>query len=243
MAASTLSFDGDLAHLDLAGPLDPALVARLDDACATVADRPALRALVLTAAADTWAGWAAAVREAPDALGLIGDPFAPLATLTLPTIAALEGPVRDGGLELALCADLRVAAADCSFALAPDGPDAFPIAGGIQRLTRVVGRARTLELVLLGAPIDAATALQWGLVSALSSDPRAAAFTLARRLAEHGPLATRLAKEAVRRGLEMPLEQALRYETDLTVLLQTTADRAEGVRAFLDKRPPRFQGR
>ena len=66
---------------------------------------------------------------------------------------------------------------------------------------------------------------------------------IARRIAERGPLAVRYAKEAVRRGMEMPLEQALRYETDLTVIMQTTEDRAEGVRAFLEKRKPEFHGR
>ncbi|MEE9277248.1 MAG: enoyl-CoA hydratase-related protein, partial [Dehalococcoidia bacterium] len=76
-----------------------------------------------------------------------------------------------------------------------------------------------------------------------ADDPRAQAAALAGRIAQRGPLATRFAKEALRRGLEMPLDQALRYETDLTVLLQTTADRAEGVQAFKDKRPPRFEGR
>jgi enoyl-CoA hydratase/carnithine racemase len=69
------------------------------------------------------------------------------------------------------------------------------------------------------------------------------AEALAGRIAAKGPIATRLAKEAVHRGLDMPLDQALRYELDLTILLQTTEDRAEGVRAFLEKRPPRFTGR
>ncbi|TAK76065.1 MAG: crotonase, partial [Dehalococcoidia bacterium] len=75
------------------------------------------------------------------------------------------------------------------------------------------------------------------------ADVEAAALALAGRIAERGPIATRMAKEAISRGAEMTLEQALRYETDLTVLLQSTADRAEGVRAFAAKRPPRFTGR
>jgi enoyl-CoA hydratase/carnithine racemase len=82
-------------------------------------------------------------------------------------------------------------------------------------------------------------------VSAVHPDGRLReeAEALAARIAERGPIAVRYAKEAVREGMELPLDQALRYETDLTVILQTTADRAEGVRAFVEKRPARFEGR
>ena len=98
---------------------------------------------------------------------------------------------------------------------------------------------------LLGEEIDAAEALRIGLVSRVvpSDGLDAAAQTIAATVASRGPIATRLAKEAVHRGVEMPLDQALRYELDLTVILQSTADRAEGVRAFAEKRPPRFIGR
>jgi enoyl-CoA hydratase/carnithine racemase len=105
-----------------------------------------------------------------------------------------------------------------------------------------VGRARALELVLTGAPIDAPTARAWGLLSSVVDDAAGEGESLAGRIAERGPIAVRFAKEAVRRGIEMPLEQALRFETDLTVLLQTTADRAEGVAAFAEKRAPTFRG-
>jgi enoyl-CoA hydratase/carnithine racemase len=100
-------------------------------------------------------------------------------------------------------------------------------------------------MLLAGERIDAATALAWGLVNVVT--PRGTAKAEAKRIAaaicERGPLAVRYAKEAVVRGLDMPLDQALRYETDLTVILQTTSDRAEGVRAFLEKRAPRFEGK
>ncbi len=120
-----------------------------------------------------------------------------------------------------------------------------PLAGGSQRLPRAVGRAEALRLLLLGEEIDAAEALRIGLVSRVT--PAGGALVAAREIADaiasRGPIATRMAKEAVHRGVEMPLQQALRYELDLTVILQSTADRAEGVRAFMEKRPPRFIGR
>ncbi len=243
MASAALSVDASIARLDLAGPLDAGLVNRLAELCARVADDEAVRVLVLSADAATWAGWSAQALDRAAADGLIGDPLRPLADLPQPTIVALAGTVRDGGLELALCADLRVAGVGSSFALAATESRAWPIAGGLQRLARLVGRARAQELALLGDPIDAATALQWGLVSAVADDPPAEALRRAALLAARGPIAIRLAKEAVRRGAEMPLDQALRYETDLTVLLQTTEDRAEGVSAFLEKRAPHFRGR
>jgi enoyl-CoA hydratase len=119
------------------------------------------------------------------------------------------------------------------------------MAGGTQRLARIVGRAAALELILTAEPIDAQTARRIGLVSQVVPRDRllAEASALAERIAARGPIAVRYAKEAVSQGLDMPLEQALRFETDLTIILQTTEDRAEGVRAFLEKRAPEFKGR
>jgi len=120
----------------------------------------------------------------------------------------------------------------------------IPWDGGSQRLPRIVGRARALELLLTSRTIDAVEALRIGLVNkvvpakALLPESQA----LARQLAAKGPIALRYAKEAVNKGLDLTLEQGLRLEADLYFLLHTTADRIEGVRAFLEKRPPRFRG-
>ena len=195
------------------------------------------RVIFLAADGITWAGWGSVPPEA-----LIGDPFGPLAALPQPVVAALEGDIVGGGLELALCADIRIADTAARFAILDPNAPHFPIAGGLQRLTRTIGRSRALELSLADHAVGAATALTWGLISAVVPDPPAEAERRAGVIAARGPVATRLAKEAVRRGVELPLDQALRYETDLTVLLQTTDDRAEGVRAFIEKRSPRFRG-
>lgn len=176
---------------------------------------------------------------------LIGDGFRALASFPKPTIAALNGDAFSAGLELALACDIRIAAANARFAFPETAWGLIPLAGGIQRLVRAVGRGKALELLLTGEPVTADEALQIGLVSKVveHSELRLEAAALAERIAERGPIAVRYAKEAIHRGMEMPLEQALRYETDLTIILQTTEDRAEGVRAFLEKRRPQFKGK
>ena len=175
----------------------------------------------------------------------LSDSFSFLERLSRPVVAAVKGSALSAGLELALACDLRVAGEGSRFGLPETALGLLPLGGGTQRLPRIVGRAKALEMILLGEVIDAAAALGCGLVSRIVPDDQvdAAALALAERIAERGPLAVRYAKEALLRGLEMPLEQALRFETDLTIILQTTEDRAEGVRAFLEKRPPQFKGR
>lgn len=233
------------------GRYDRALLDRLTTAAEAVAADSAVRAVVLRAEADFGAGWAPDV-EAAEAAAAAAAVEA-VARLPQPSVAALRGAVISAGLELALACDIRVAAPDARFALPDTLAGTVPRAGGTQRLPRAVGRAQALRLILTGEEVDAGEALRIGLVSAVVPSPDGAAGDaagvdgLARRVAEsiaaRAPLATRLAKEAVHRGAELTLEQALRYELDLTVLLQSTADRAEGVRAFAEKRPPRFIGR
>jgi enoyl-CoA hydratase/carnithine racemase len=157
----------------------------------------------------------------------------------------MNGDAHGAGLELALACDIRVAAEGARFSLPETQMGLLPMAGGIQRLARLVGRGRALELVLSGDEIPAEEAHAIGLVNRIAPRERVfdEAIGLAERLAERGPLATGYAKEAVNRGIDMPLEQALRFETDLTVILQTTEDRAEGVSAFIQKRKPDFKGK
>ncbi len=149
----------------------------------------------------------------------------------VPVVAAIEGSITGTPAALALASDIRVAAWDAALG-AP---------GALSRELEV--RAAAIGVEPRGR-MPAADAFARGAVSALTEPggALAEAARIARVIASRGPIATRLGKEAVWRGLPQPLEQALRFETDLTLLLQTTKDRAEGVRAFLEKRAPVFTG-
>ena len=158
-----------------------------------------------------------------------------IALFELPIVFAFEGTLRGAAAELSLAADIRV----CSEAAALQGR-----LTANARARTLVAEATALKLFIGREPLAAAELLAAGLVSSVTAVGMALAE--ARRVADviasRGPIATRLAKEAIWRGLPQPLDQALRFETDLTLLLQTTKDRAEGVRAFLEKRPPNFTG-
>lgn len=249
----TLAFEGAVAIITLApegGRHDRASMEALGDAAAYVGGRidgpDAVRAVVVTG--DAGVGWTEQALQDADGLGgmePLGTGVHLLAAIPQPVVVAIRGACHGPGLEIALACDIRLAAADATFSAPETAAGTLPRAGGTQRLSRAVGRAQALRLLLTGEVIDAAEALRIGLVSAVhpTDEVEGAALALAGRIAERGPTATRMGKEAVQRGAEMTLEQALRYETDLTILLQSTADRAEGVRAFSAKRPPRFTGR
>ncbi len=256
MDAVTLEKRGPAAWITLRMPAIDAVVVRgLGEACEAAAGDTAVRAIVLTGGGDAFSSgwdWRAFGEESPTALveslraaGVFDDPFGCFAESARPVIAAVNGDALGGGLALALAADIRIAAETAGFGLPEADTGILPLAGATQRLLRLAGRGKALEIVLTGEPIDAAEALRIGLVSEVVPRAKLAARAqaLAERLAERGPLALQYAKEAISRGIDMPLEQALRYETDLTVILQTTEDRAEGVRAFLEKRKPEFKGR
>jgi enoyl-CoA hydratase/carnithine racemase len=162
-----------------------------------------------------------------------------------PIVAAIRGHCFGGGLELALACDIRVAADDARLGLTEVDLAIIPGGGGTQRLPRLVGRGKALEMILTGARIPAAEALRIGLVERVvpAAELRDHAQGLARTLADKAPIALRYAKEAVVGGLGMSLGDGLRLENDLSTFLRTTEDRLEGARAFLEKRKPRWSGR
>jgi enoyl-CoA hydratase/carnithine racemase len=167
-----------------------------------------------------------------------------IAAIQRPVVAAIEGAAYEQGLELALAADVRVAGEGATFRLDHVGQGLIPWDGGTQRLSRVAGPSRALEVLLTGRTVQAAEALEMGLVNRLVPHGHAleAARELAHAIARGGPIAARYAKEAVHAGLDLSLEQGIILETDLTMVLQTTADRMEGIRSFLERRTPTFRG-
>jgi enoyl-CoA hydratase/carnithine racemase len=243
-----------LCRPDRANPIDASFVRELQDVCEAIDANDSVRVLLITAEGDVFSrGWdfESLSGETGDPVatlrsqGVFVDPFGCLADLPRPVVCALNGDASGAGLELALACDVRIAIEEATFALPDILIGLLPVAGGTQRLPRLIGRSAALEMILTGEPVDAQEALRLGLVSAVVPLDQLLeqAEAIASRIAERGPLAVRYAKEAIYRGIEMPLGQALRYETDLTIILQTTEDRAEGVKAFLEKRKPEFKGR
>jgi len=162
-----------------------------------------------------------------------------------PILAAVNGFAFGGGLELALACDIRVAAASAQMGLTEINLAIIPGGGGTQRLPRLEGRGKALEMILTGARIPADEALRIGLVERVvpAGEALKATLELARAMAAKAPVALRYAKEAVVKGLELPLADGLRLEGDLSTLLRTTEDRVEGAKAFLEKRAPRWTGK
>jgi enoyl-CoA hydratase len=148
------------------------------------------------------------------------------------------------GLELALACDIRYASDGSHFGLLQVSQGLIPMSGGTQRLPRLVGKGQALELILTARIIDTREALRIGLINKrvtkemLNSEVEA----VVKLIATKGPVALKLAKEAISRGLESSLEEGLGLEMDLYSLLQTTDDRREGIQAFLEKRQPKFKG-
>jgi enoyl-CoA hydratase/carnithine racemase len=167
-----------------------------------------------------------------------------LAELPAPTIAAIEGDALGGGLELALCCDLRVASASARLGMPEVRLGVIPGSGGTQRLPAVVGPARAKELILVGDLIGAERAEQIGLVNAVvpAGEALASATELAGRIAERGPVAVREAKRLIARAPDFDLDAGLAAELDASDRIFASADMLEGARAFFAKRPPDFTG-
>jgi enoyl-CoA hydratase len=217
--------------------IDASMAARLMQLIEEAEDDDSIHALVVVGARDTFCG--GFEPEVDPAL------VESLAALGKPTLAIINGDALDEGLELALAADLRLSTANARFALGQLTRGHLPRFGGTQRLPRLIGVGPALKMLLTGGAIDGAEALRLRLLTYLAPDPIAlkkAADELLAVLDARGPVAARLVKEAVLKGMDMTLGQGIRLEEDLYALLQTTVDRAEGVKAFMEKRKPLFKG-
>ena len=171
--------------------------------------------------------------------------FTAIDTFPKPVIAMVNGYCLGGGCELALACDLRIASETASFGQPEINLGIIPGGGGTQRLTRLVGEGKAMELILTGDIINAQTALAIGLVNMVlpAAELEAKTIELANRIAEKSPIALRMAKEAVKLASRSNLDEGLRREVDLFALCFSSEDKDEGVTAFLEKRKPVFKGK
>ncbi len=261
MSYAAISFEkkGRLAIITLQRPehhnaVDCQLAAELRQACQELNQETEIAVVIVTAAGNEFFSAGTDWQELSELGrkgGILPTEFLrdysvahAVASLDKAVIGAINGNALGQGLELALACDIRLAAPHARFGFPPDRVKAFPFDGATQFLPRVVGKARALELLLLGDIIDAEAAIAMGLVNRISKDRdvRAEAEEWGAKMAERAPLSLRFAKEAVLKGMDLTLEQGLRLEGDLYFLLHTTADRTEGITAFREKRKPTFRG-
>lgn len=170
--------------------------------------------------------------------------FRAIETFEKPVIAALNGFALGGGLELALCADFRIAAHHATMGLPEARIGALPAAGGTQRLPRLVGAGWAKQLMFTCEHIDAEHALRIGLINEMTSTEElmSRALELARRISTNAPLSVRFIKHAVDLGLQTGIEAGLEYERYAAAIVVSSEDRMEGMKAFVEKRAPQFRG-
>ncbi len=171
--------------------------------------------------------------------------FNSLDTFPKPVIAMINGFCLGGGCELALACDIRIASENARFSQPEINLGIMPGGGGTQRLTRLIGEGRAMEMILTGDMIDAATAHKFGLVNHVHplAELEAKTFEMANKIAEKAPVALQLCKEAVKFASRSNLDEGLRREVDLFAICFSTEDKQEGVSAFLEKRKPEFKGK
>ncbi|MBI5369416.1 MAG: enoyl-CoA hydratase/isomerase family protein [Planctomycetes bacterium] len=237
---------------DKLNALNAATIAELGAAFDDLAVRASAKAVIVTGAGEKAFVAGADIAELAQQSPLAGKAtaqkgqalFRRIETLGKPVIAAINGYALGGGLELALACAVRIASDNAKLGLPEVTLGLIPGYGGTQRLARIVGRGRALELILTGDRIDAVEAHRIGLVNKVvaAGELAATAEALARRMLANGPVALRLALEAVDRGLELPLEDGLNLEANLFGLCATTDDMVEGTNAFLEKRKAKFLG-
>ena len=238
---------------DKLNALNGEVIVELAEALAAAAADADVRAVVITGAGEKafvagadiaeFVGLSPAEAQAFAARGQAV--FSSIEAMRKPVVAAVNGFALGGGCELALACHLRIASATARFGQPEVKLGLIPGYGGTQRLPRIVGAGRALELLLTGRMVDAPTALAWGLVNKVvePGELRSAARALAHEILAVSPMAVGRCLEAVTVGNELPLEKGLEFEASRFGLCFATEDMREGTSAFLEKRPPAFTGR
>lgn len=250
--------DGAVATLTLDNPplnvVTVALTRALDDALRALESAPEVRALVVTGAGERafcagsdiseFDGFMAPGRVVPGKLALQNEVFTRLERCPKPTLAAIDGLAFGGGLEIAVCCDLIVAGERARFALPELRLGVFPSSGGPLRVTRRVGAGRAREMMFGGEPIDARTALAWGLVNRVvpAGEALARARAWAAELALRPRAALAACKEVIGRAFDADQDAAMRRSLELSDRAFASEECREGVRAFFAKRSPDFSG-
>ena len=255
MSTVLVARDGAIAVVTVNRPdklnaLDHATIAELTTTFQSLGADVEVRAIVLTGAGEK------AFIAGADVLGLSKQGVldgkqnarhGQLLTLAIeaapkPVIAAINGFALGGGLEMALACDLRYASPNAKLGQPEVGLGIIPGYGGTQRLPRLIGVGKALELVMTGDPVTAEDALRIGLVNGVfpQAELLASVKAVAQRIVARGRNAVALAKQAVRRGLHLPLAEGLELEADLFGMVSSTDEMREGTRAFLEKRKPNW---
>ena len=248
---------GQVAHLELVNPplnlVTRELTEQLRDALTRLAAADDVRAVVVSGHGERAFSAGSHIGEFEGLRGRVAEGkllleklvYRQLANLPMPTIAAIEGDALGGGLELALCCDIRIASERAKLGLPEVRLAVLPGSGGTQRLPRVVGPARAKELILTGRILGAAEAERIGLVNAVvpAGEALAAADAMAAEIGERGPLAVREAKRLIDSALDLDLDAGLAAELDASERIFDSEDMLEGAKAFFKKRPPSYRGR
>ncbi len=238
---------------DKLNALNQAVMAELGEAFAALGDDKGVRAVILTGAGEKAFVAGADISELAQQDAVAAKEFAlrgqavlnRIENLGKPVIACVNGFALGGGCELAMACTMRLASENAKFGQPEVKLGIIPGYGGTQRLTRLVGKGRAMQLVLAGEMISAAEALRIGLVNEVvpQAELIARAEAICGKIIANAPLAVQYALEAVNHGAEMPLSEALFLEATLFGLCCATEDKNEGTRAFLEKRAAVFQGK
>ena len=232
-----------LARPDNSNRIDLEMADALIEACRLIAEDDGLRLVVLTAEGNVFSVDGGSAADERTEIG--GYPAAAIGRLGIPVLVALGGDATGPGLELALAGDLRICVPSVRLGFTGLAQGILPRDGGTQRLPRLVGPAWARDMLFTGRMVDAAEALSIGLVNRVTEQPSQLGDLvkeISAQIAAGSPIGARYAKEATGKGMDLSLELGLGLEADLNVILQSTSDRTEGMKSFLEKRRPKFTG-